>query len=113
MNYCPECGSEVAPENTFCAYCGMAMTPIVPEITEIIDADQADLSAPANEAANADKVGEEAGSNSSSQSVSDSESVEDLPQTFNADDSSKIPEEISTPAGESVSGGNIREEISG
>lgn len=30
MTYCPECGSEVEPENTFCAYCGMALTPIVP-----------------------------------------------------------------------------------
>jgi eukaryotic-like serine/threonine-protein kinase len=25
MAYCPECGSEVAPNNTFCAYCGIAL----------------------------------------------------------------------------------------
>jgi eukaryotic-like serine/threonine-protein kinase len=34
MTYCPECGSEVAPENTFCAYCGMALTPVVPIVEE-------------------------------------------------------------------------------
>lgn len=34
MTYCPECGSEVAPENTFCAYCGIALTPIVAAVEE-------------------------------------------------------------------------------
>ena len=28
MAYCYECGSEVAPEDVFCPYCGISLTPI-------------------------------------------------------------------------------------
>ncbi|MBX7174351.1 MAG: protein kinase [Pyrinomonadaceae bacterium] len=28
MIYCPECGSEVAPVDSFCQYCGIALTPV-------------------------------------------------------------------------------------
>ena len=30
MVYCPECGSEITPEDIFCGNCGIALTPIVP-----------------------------------------------------------------------------------
>lgn len=34
MAYCPECGSEVAPIDTFCAYCGIALQPVAPVAEE-------------------------------------------------------------------------------
>lgn len=113
MNYCPECGSEVAPENTFCAYCGMAMTPIVPEIAETPDANQVDLSEPLKEESDSDKIKEDAESISSSISASESETAEDLPPTIMANGIYKMPEEISSPLGESVSESNIEEKVSG
>ena len=31
MAYCPECGSEVAPEDVFCPYCGISLQSVMPE----------------------------------------------------------------------------------
>lgn len=31
MIYCPECGSEVAPIDSFCQYCGIGLTPVILE----------------------------------------------------------------------------------
>lgn len=36
MSYCPECGSEVAPNDVFCAYCGIGL-PAVSTQSEVVD----------------------------------------------------------------------------
>lgn len=46
MAYCPECGSEVAPIDTFCPYCGIALQSAIPEqssANEAVSSDKSDF----------------------------------------------------------------------
>lgn len=108
MNYCPECGSEVAPENTFCAYCGMAMTPIVPEITEQTEPDRGVSSEPAV-TGNAFEHPEQILSN---QPESESETVEELSPTLVADNIEMSREAWSSQLNESALNKIEKKEIS-
>jgi eukaryotic-like serine/threonine-protein kinase len=84
MTYCPECGSEIEPENTFCAYCGMALTPIVPVIDTEQTADESsaapsesieeDLNVAVQAPESADSISEDA--------PDESEKAEELPPTL-------------------------------
>lgn len=81
MAYCPECGSEVAPIDTFCPYCGIALQSIMPDTEE--------------ESAQASPVESSLQNPSDSNAKEDSENVE-IP--VSADDADKSSGNLSEDA---------------
>lgn len=90
MTYCPECGSEVAPENTFCAYCGIALSPVETDAVEKNDeltTSDAELKSPETSLGNDEhpQFGENA-------QITDS-AAEDLPPTLIGSDNYTLKKE--------------------
>jgi eukaryotic-like serine/threonine-protein kinase len=85
MTYCPECGSEVEPENTFCAYCGIALTPVAP-IAQSQPSTAADTSASDNEEKIAPANQPPVMDSQVSVSATEDEKAEELPPTLTAYD---------------------------
>lgn len=101
MTYCPECGSEVEPENTFCAYCGMALTPFVPVVEEAPRtveeiSSSSDIDAP-------EVNRQEANSQASDVGTGDNDKLEELPPTLTIFDNPGSEVGWSAPKTETVS----------